>query len=61
MNDDFTDSVAYAIADSPFGPFDRVAKILQEDKNVATGAGHHSVMHAPGKMTFDGVERTLIK
>lgn len=41
-------SVAYAIADSPFGPFKRIAKILQQDVNVATGAGHHSVMHIPG-------------
>ncbi len=41
-------SVAYAIADSPFGPFKRVAKILQQDPKVATGAGHHSVIHIPG-------------
>ena len=40
-------SVAYAIADSPFGPFNRVGTILQQDANVATGAGHHSVMHVP--------------
>ncbi len=38
-------SVAYAIADSPFGPFQRVGKILQQDPAVATGAGHHSVIH----------------
>lgn len=38
-------SVAYAVADSPFGPFQRVGKILQQDPAVATGAGHHSVMH----------------
>lgn len=41
-------SVAYAIADSPFGPFKRVARILQQDPQVATGAGHHSVMKGPG-------------
>lgn len=41
-------SVAYAIADSPFGPFERKAKILQQDPAVATGAGHHSVIHIPG-------------
>lgn len=41
-------SVAYAIADSPFGPFHRVGKILEQDPEVATGAGHHSVMHVPG-------------
>jgi beta-xylosidase len=38
-------SVAYAIADSPFGPFKRIGKILQQDPVVATGAGHHSVIH----------------
>ena len=37
-------SVAYAIADSPFGPFKRVGKILQQDSTIATGAGHHSIM-----------------
>lgn len=42
-------SVAYAIADSPFGPFKRVGKILQQDPQVATGAGHHSVIQVPGK------------
>ncbi|WAC13640.1 glycoside hydrolase family 43 protein [Dyadobacter pollutisoli] len=42
-------SVAYAIADSPFGPFERVGKILQQDPKVATGAGHHSVIQIPGK------------
>jgi len=36
--------VAYAIADSPFGPFKRVAKILQQDPKIATGAGHHSII-----------------
>lgn len=41
--------VAYAIADSPFGPFCRVGKILQQDPAVATGAGHHSVIQVPGK------------
>jgi beta-xylosidase len=41
-------SVAYAVADSPFGPFRRVAKILQQDPTVATGAGHHSVLNVPG-------------
>ncbi len=38
-------SVAYAIADSPFGPFKRAGKILQQDTAVATGAGHHSIIH----------------
>ena len=39
--------VAYAIADSPFGPFERKGVILQQDEEVARGAGHHSVMHNP--------------
>lgn len=42
-------SVAYAIADSPMGPFNRIGKILQQDPEVATGAGHHSVIQVPGK------------
>lgn len=37
--------VAYAIADSPFGPFERRDVILHTDENVATGAGHHSVVY----------------
>ena len=41
-------SVAYAVADTPFGPFQRVGKILQQDPKIATGAGHHSLLHAPG-------------
>jgi beta-xylosidase len=40
-------SVAYAIGDSPLGPFQRIDKILQQDSTVATGAGHHSVLHVP--------------
>ncbi|MBI1809430.1 MAG: family 43 glycosylhydrolase, partial [Gemmatimonadetes bacterium] len=41
-------AVAYAVGTSPFGPFERVGKILQQDPTVATGAGHHSVLHADG-------------
>ena len=41
--------VAYAIADSPFGPFHREGIILQQDAGVATGAGHHSVVRGKGK------------
>jgi beta-xylosidase len=41
-------AVAYAIGESPTGPFERIGKILQQDPAVATGAGHHSVLHAPG-------------
>ncbi|HEY3413094.1 MAG TPA: glycoside hydrolase family 43 protein [Armatimonadota bacterium] len=40
--------VAYAIADSPLGPFERIGTILQQDPAVATGAGHNSVLQVPG-------------
>ena len=40
-------AVAYAVAESPLGPFKRVGKILQQDQSVATGAGHHSILQAP--------------
>lgn len=39
--------VAYAIADSPLGPFERVGTVLKSDPAVATGAGHNSVLHSP--------------
>jgi len=45
-------SVAYAIADSPLGPFQRIGKILQQDPSIATGAGHHSVIQLPGKDVY---------
>jgi beta-xylosidase len=45
-------SVAYAIADSPIGPFKRIGKILQQDPAVATGAGHHSVMKLPDQDVY---------
>ncbi|MBB3208268.1 beta-xylosidase [Rhodopirellula rubra] len=41
-------SVAYAKSDSPLGPFKRIGKVLQQDPNVARGAGHHSVINIPG-------------
>jgi Beta-xylosidase len=40
--------VAYAISDSIFGPHKRIGVIIEQDKNVATGAGHHSVLKVPG-------------
>lgn len=40
-------SVAYAISDSPLGPFKRVGTILKQDPLIATGAGHHSVIQNP--------------
>lgn len=41
--------VAYAISDSPYGPFERVATILEEDPEIGTGAGHHSVIKGKGE------------
>ena len=41
-------SVAYAIADSPFGPFKRIDTVLKQNPQIATGAGHHSVIQVPG-------------
>ncbi len=35
------------MADSPFGPFTRIGKVLQQDPTIATGAGHHSVIQLP--------------
>lgn len=40
--------VAYAIADHPLGPFKRIGTILEQDLEIATGAGHHSIIHKPG-------------
>lgn len=40
-------SVAYAIADTPTGPFKRIGKVLQQDKAIATSAGHNSVIKVP--------------
>lgn len=42
-------SVAYAMASSPMGPFARIGKVLQQDQNVATGAGHHGLLKSPGR------------
>lgn len=41
-------SVAYAIGDSPLGPFSRIGTILKQDPKIATGAGHHGVLRLPG-------------
>ncbi|KAK2599725.1 hypothetical protein N8I77_011455 [Diaporthe amygdali] len=40
-------AVSYAMADSPLGPFERKAKILQQDSAVATGSGHNGVINVP--------------
>lgn len=42
-----TYKVAYAISDKITGPFNRIATILESDENVATGAGHNSVVNIP--------------
>ena len=44
--------VAYAMSDSPFGPFKRIGTILESDPAVATGAGHHSVIKGRGRDTY---------
>lgn len=38
-------SVAYAMADSVHGPFKRIGTVLKQDPAIATGAGHHSIIH----------------
>ncbi len=40
-------AVAYAIGSTPYGPFERIGKILQQDPSIATGSGHHSVLTSP--------------
>ena len=40
--------VAYAIGDTPFGPFNRIGVVLQQDSKIANGAGHHSAINIPG-------------
>lgn len=37
--------VAYAIGDSVLGPFKRIGTVITPDATIATGAGHHSVLH----------------
>lgn len=39
--------VAYAIADTSLGPFERIATVLEQDPDIATGAGHHSILNIP--------------
>lgn len=42
-----TYKVAYAMAEKATGPYKRIGTILQSDKNIATGAGHNSVIRKP--------------
>jgi len=44
---DDTYKVAYAMADKVTGPYKRIGTILESDKNIATGAGHNSVINTP--------------
>jgi beta-xylosidase len=40
--------VAYAMADSIFGPFERIGTVLVQNREIASGAGHHSILNVPG-------------
>ncbi|GMK45391.1 hypothetical protein PghCCS26_25190 [Paenibacillus glycanilyticus] len=44
--------VAYALAESPLGPFERIDTILKQDPEVATGAGHHGYLQIPDTDEF---------
>lgn len=44
--------VAYAISDSPFGPFERIGTVLEQDLSIARGAGHHSVIKVPNEDSY---------
>ena len=39
---------AYGVGDNPYGPFEYGGKILENNPDVALGAGHHSVLKLPG-------------
>ena len=45
---DETYRVAYGMANSPFGPWERLGMVLEKAPPIATGAGHHSVVRVPG-------------
>ncbi|KAL6863959.1 glycoside hydrolase family 43 protein [Trichoderma novae-zelandiae] len=40
-------AVSYGMSSSPLGPFNRIAKILEQDEAVATGSGHNAVIQVP--------------
>ena len=40
--------VAYAMADSMWGPWERIGTVITKDPTIATGAGHHSILNVPG-------------
>jgi beta-xylosidase len=39
--------VAYAIGNTPAGPFKRIGTVLKQDQAIGTGAGHHSIINIP--------------
>jgi beta-xylosidase len=39
---------AYGVSDNPYGPFEYGGKILENHPEVASGAGHHSILKLPG-------------
>lgn len=39
--------VVYAMADDVEGPYKKIGTVLESDTDVATGAGHHSVIQVP--------------
>ena len=39
--------VAYATARSMWGPWDRIGTVIEKRPSLATGAGHHSILHKP--------------
>ncbi|BDI32487.1 hypothetical protein CCAX7_45380 [Capsulimonas corticalis] len=45
---DHTYLAAYGVSDNPYGPFEYGGKILENNPEIATGAGHHSVLLLPG-------------
>ncbi|KAI2462876.1 carbohydrate-binding module family 66 protein [Annulohypoxylon bovei var. microspora] len=45
-------SVSYAMSDSPVGPFNKLAKILQQDNAVAKSSGHNGVINIPNTDTW---------
>ncbi|MFD2098585.1 glycoside hydrolase family 43 protein [Flagellimonas iocasae] len=41
--------VAYSMSDKPTGPYKRIGTVLEsQEGDIATGAGHHSVINKPG-------------
>ncbi|MEP7186080.1 MAG: glycoside hydrolase family 43 protein [Rhodanobacter sp.] len=45
-------SVAYAMADSPLGPFKRIGNVLKANPKVAKGTGGNTVIHVPNSDTW---------